>query len=1489
VSSIDERVVRVTFDNRQFEQGIASTLASLEKLTNSLKLAESTKGLSGVAANQRASLKNIEDGVTSLADRFTALGRIATGALESIGQRALFAGQQLVKALTFEPVISGFKEYETNINSIQTILANTQAAGTTLKDVNATLQELNHYSDQTIYNFSEMAKNIGTFTAAGVDLKTSTAAIKGIANLAALSGSNSMQASTAMYQLSQAISAGRVSLEDWNSVVNAGMGGTVFQRALAMNAEKMGTLSKGAVTLKGEMQNVSISGKSFRESITAKPGEKSWLTSEVLTRTLSQFTGDLTDAQLAAQGFSKAQIKAIQDQAAMAKSAATEVKTLSQLFGTFREQAGSGWAKTWEIIFGDFTEAKGLFTGVANSIGGILQASSDSRNKMLSDWKELGGRTVLIEAISNAFNGLMSVLKPIGQAFRQIFPAKTGKDLLEMTKNFRDFTEKLKIGSETADKLRRVFAGVFAIFDFGWEVIKGIVGIFAKLIGLVIGGSGDFLTIAANVGDFIVRLREAVARGDDLGKFFEKLGNILAIPIKLMQTLRSHILGLFDGFNKNGTEAADSVINFSNQLSPLGRAMDILASGGDKLDGMFDRVLDKLFGSFGPLLTKTREFFSTLGEHVVDALESVFGTISFEDVVKGINTGLLAALVLSIRNIFGGGAGNLFESVTDAFDQLTDTLGAMQNTLRAATLLQIAAAVGILTLSADKLSKIDSEGLKKALAALVGMLVQLLAAMAVMGKIGMAGFITISFGMILLATAVSLLTIAVKELSELDWKELAKGLAGTAGLLISVSVAAKIMSGATGLIPAAISMVILAGALKILFTVVQDFSTMNWGEIAKGLTGVAALLLSLGLFTRIAATGKGAIASGLGILILAGALKVLVTVVEDFAKMSWGEIGKGLTVIAAGLILIGAALNLIPPSSVISAAGVLLVSASLLLISEAIDRMGKMQWKTIGKGLATIGAALLIIAGALKLLPPSSLLSAAAILVVAASLQLIARALESMGGMSLGEIAKGLITLAGALAIIAIGVNAMVGALAGAAALLIVSASLLIMVQVLQGFASMSWEEILKGFVMMTGIFIAFAAAGILLGPLVPVLMALGVAITLLGVGILAAGAGTLLFATALGALAVAGTAATAALIAMVSGLLGLIPLALEMVGKGLVAFAQVIATAGPAIVAALVTILNALIDAINTLAPKIIDALLRLLLALLQKMAEHVPKMVDAGMRLITGILRGIADNVAKLVDAGTDVIVNFLQGIAKNLPSIIAAAFILIIAFINGLANAIRDNSAKLAEAGVNLASALIEGIIRGLAAGLQSVVNKAVEVVKSAYNAAKSFLGISSPSKEFHKLGAWSAEGMANGLDKNAILAEKSGRKLGEGTYNALKTSLSRIPDLVSSELDTTHTITPVLDLSSVKKDSNQIKRWMAPEHMVSIATTMAKARAAAFGYQSNQDQLTESVVSDAQNGSNLTFIQNNTSPKALSSAEIYRQTKNQLSIAKEDLPV
>lgn len=375
---VDQRVVEMRFDNQQFEQNVKTTMSTLDRLKAALNFKGSVQGLDAVnnaAKNNNVGL--IGQAAEAVSVKFSAMEVVAMTALSNITNSAVNAGKNIANALTLEPVMTGFQEYETQINAVQTILANTSMNGTTLEQVTAALDELNLYADKTIYNFTEMARNIGTFTAAGVELDPAVEAIKGIANLAALSGSNSEQASRAMYQLSQALAAGRVSLADWNSVVYAGMGGKVFQEALMDTAEAMGIVVDRTVN--------------FRESISSTGGKQSWLTSEVLLNTLRQFTGDLTDAELAQMGFNEAQIESIQTLAQTANDAATKVKTATQLFDTLKESVQSGWTQTWELIFGDFEQAREFFTGVSNILGGFFQQSADARNAfveavMASPW-----------------------------------------------------------------------------------------------------------------------------------------------------------------------------------------------------------------------------------------------------------------------------------------------------------------------------------------------------------------------------------------------------------------------------------------------------------------------------------------------------------------------------------------------------------------------------------------------------------------------------------------------------------------------------------------------------------------------------------------------------------------------------------------------------------------------------------------------------------------------------------------------------------------------------------------------------------------------------------------------------------------------------------------------------------------------------------------------------------------------------------------------
>lgn len=1470
MSNIDQRVVQMQFDNKQFEEGIKSTLTSLDALNKGLKLEGATKGLNDIsAATKGFSLAGIAAGIDSIADKFKALSIIGITALSNIVTKAISAGQALVSSLTVNPIKAGLEEYETNLNSIQTILSNTQWQNTGLKDVNAALNELNLYSDKTIYNFSEMARNIGTFTAAGVKLDVSVNAIKGIANLAAISGSSADQASSAMYQLSQALSTGTVKLQDWNSVVNAGMGGKVFQDALIETAKVHGVAVDKIIKDEG----------SFRDSL-----QKGWLTSSILTETLSKFTGDLTAAQLKTMGYNDQQIVGILKMGKTAQDAATKIKTFSQLLNTLQESVGSGWANTWQLIFGDFDEAKDLFTNVNNVLGGFISASAKARNQVLGDWKELGGRTAIIDAIANAFQALISVITPIKDAFREIFPAETGKELYDLSVSIRDFAAGLKIGADTADKLQRTFAGVFAVLGIGWDIVKQVGSVLAKLFGIATDGSGGFLEATARVGDFLVALHKAIEEGNGVTKFFSAIGDVLAIPIKLLKTIATAIGTLFNGFD--GNAAAKDVDGFASKLEIITKLLEAIASGGEKLNSFIGTLGEKL----KPLVANVVEFFSTLGDKITGALKG----IDLSDVLSTINTGLFAGLLLVIKQFVDkfksgdSGLKGIVTTIKDSFEELTNTMKTMQTTLKAATLLEIASAIAILTISVVALSKIDSDGLTRALTAMAVMFTELFSSMAIFEKIGgTKGFLkmpVITAALILLAIAVDLLTIAVKNLAGLDWESLSRGLTGLTVILAELVATVQLMPDDAKMVGTSVALILLATAISILVGAVTDLSGLSWEELGKGLTGVAGLLTALTLFTKFSDADKGGVLQGAGLVLLATGVKILASAVQDLSGLSWEEIAKGLLSLAGALAIIVAALDLIPPTAPLSAAGVLIVAVSLGMVADALQQMGSMSWGEIGKGLTELLGALAIIAAALIVIPPTAPLSALGVLIVAESLGKVADALEQMSKMSWEEIGKSLVELAGALGIIAGALLLMDGALPGAAALLVVSASLAVLAPILQLFGNMSWEEMGKGLLMLAGVFAVLGIAGALLTPVVPTLLLLGVAVTLLGVGMLAAGIGILAFSIAMTALSISGAAGAAAIVAIVTSLVGLIPLVAEQIGLGVIAFAEVISMAGPAILAAITTVLLALINAIVILTPVIVDALYKLILKLLETMANNVPKMVDAGLKLLTGILNGIANNIDGVVTAATNIIVNFINSISKNLPRVIQAGVDMIISFINGLAKAIDNNSEAMGKAGGDLATAIIKGMAKGLLAGGGEVAKAAKDVAKKALDAAKDFLGINSPSKKFFDVGMGTDEGFALGVDKFGHLVTKATENVGAGALASLTESLSGLSDVVSGPIDIHPVITPVLDLSSVKKDASTIGSMFATKP-ISVDAVYSSAQDASEGYYNNQKPNPDDPGTSS--GDTFTYNQYNTSPKALSTGEIYRQTKNQLSVAKGDL--
>lgn len=1379
--TIDERIVEMRFDNRQFEQNVQTSLSTLDKLKRGLDLDNAAKSLDGLGdAAKRCDMSVLGKSVETVQAKFSAFQVVAMTTFSNITNSAVNTGKRLVSALTIDPIKTGFQEYETQIGAVQTILANTQHEGTNLQQVNRALDELNTYADKTIYNFTEMTRNIGTFTAAGVNLRTSVDSIKGIANLAAISGSTSQQASTAMYQLSQALAAGKVSLMDWNSVVNAGMGGKVFQDALVRTSELLGTGAQNAINMYG----------SFRESLTR--GE--WLTTEVLTETLKQFAGAYSEADLIQQGFSEAQARDIAQMAKTAEDAATKVKTFTQLWDTLKESAQSGWTTTWEILVGDFEEAKEVLTEVSDAIGGVISETSQARNELLSGglssgWKQLldqgiadeggfiesiqevaresgdafdklvadsesfsdalkqgltdgvvssetltqavhnlrekmtgmsqeerkaagytaemieqiealdkglqngsvsmeeftekilrpSGRENLIQAVWNAAKGLVSVITPIKDAFREIFPPATADQLYSLTETLRSFSERLTLSEETADKLGRTFKGLFSVLDL---VRQGALAIFNALapLGSGAGSLADgILTITAGIGDFLVGINEAAKQGEFFGMVAQTVASALEFVVSGIERLTGF---LADAFAAPGLESFQALLG--RIQTRIGQVVDAVSGLGggvsDAADTMdsalenskFLQMLQTIFNGAKTLVSGIIGVFGGLAGALVENLSNA----NFSGVIDLLNGVSLGAIALGIKKFLDSfrevtdSVGSIKEGVIGILDGVKGCFQAWQNDVNAKALLKIAAAVAVLSASILTISLIDSEKLTASLGAITVLFTELMAAMAVFGKLDLnvRGTMKRSTAMIALSSSVLILASALKSIATLEPEQMAAGLAGIAGLMAALVAAAKVLgSGSSSIIKGSAQMVVFAAAIKILASACADLAQLDLAGLAKGLIGVGVLLAEVSLFMNAAKFSGRSVVTASGVLVLAGAMKVLASACKDFAQMGVGELVKGLSAIGAVLLEITAFTKLAGSAKglITTGAAMIEIGAAMKIFASAMADFGRMSLAEIGKGLLAMGGALAEVAVAMRFMPRNMVTMGAGLIAVGAALNIIADAMRSMGGMSWEAVAKSLVTMGGALAELAVGLNFMNGTLGGSAAMLVAAAALAVLTPVLVTLGSMSWEAIAKGLVTVAGAFAVIGTAGALLTPLLPTILGLGGAFALIGVGVAGVGAGLLLVGTGLSAIAVGITALAtslgagvaiivAGLTSIITGIAALIPAIVEKLGEAVVAFAQVITNGAPAIGEAVKTLVLTMVDVLVECVPAIAEGALELVAGVLDALVAYTPQIVDSIMQFLIAVIDGLARNMPTLIQSVVDLLMSFFSGIVSALGSI-------------------------------------------------------------------------------------------------------------------------------------------------------------------------------------------------------------------------------------------
>ena len=1301
---IDQKVVQMQFDNKQFEQNVATTMGSVEKLKQSLNFNSTSKELENFSYTVGLSIKDIKNKMWSLIE-YDIAGKLKNKFME------------VTKALTVQPISAGFNEYELKMGSIQTIMAST---GEDLETVNKYLGELNEYSDKTIYSFQDMTSNIGKFTNAGINLKDSVAAIKGVANVAAVSGANANEASRAMYNFSQALSSGYVKLIDWKSIENANMATVEFKNQLLDTAVAEGKLTKTSDGMYKTLKGTTISAtKMFNDSL-----QEQWLTSEVLTKTLGKYADETTEI------------------GKKAAKAATEVKTLSQLYDTLKESAQSGWAQTWEIIVGDFDEAKKFLAELNDLIGGMIGKSAEARNSLLENWKALGGRDELIESFRAMVDAITSIVKPIKEAFGEVFSPLTSDGLYAFTVGLKEFFQSLILTENAANNLKRVFKGIFSFFSIGVEIFKGL----WEALGIVSDGAtdlgGGLLEVLAIIGDMITAVADFIKETKIIRNIFVVIGK----AIKLVFSLAGKLIGIFTGAFESGPLEV-----FNGLLENLAEMLDSIGGSASDFGESFKNAIKNLGSTFqNSLFFKTIsalwEGIKSIASGVIKVISGIFKGIgnafaagdiqgAFEIINTILDGGVLVGITVIIKKIidlFKAPEG-ILKSIKDIFDSLSGCLKSFTQNVQAQALKTIATAILILTGSLIALTFVDKNKLDDALAAITLAFGELLLIFTLMQKIaskgGAVASIKDSVGSLssIIGMMIGLLAISyvIQKIGSLDWGTWGRGLLGITIVLGAVAGyqvmlehlvedGTKAQKGIKLVKNLAFSLLIISIPLRII-------GAMDWASWGRGLMGVTVLLAALGgvqiMMSHLVKGYKKVQDGAKAMRSMAITLLMIAIPMSIIGNMEWETWGKGLigvTVLLAALAgveimftkLAGGGKKILQ-----GAASMMIMAAAINMLVPSLVILGVLPTEKLIQGGVSIIAILATLAGAQIMLTKLAgagakmLQGAASVAILAASIGMIIPPLLTLGLMPTTMLIQGALGIVGVLASLA-GAQIMLTKLAGAgkkmiqgaASVAILAACISMVIPPILILGMMPIETLLKGVIGFATILAALAGTQIMMTKLAgggqkmiqgaASMVIMAAAIDLLVPALIALSlVPAILLAKSLGAVAiamvifgkaamtltpVAGTLLTVgAAIALfgvgvvaIGGGLILMGTGLKVLSVGLIAFVGALGVALgaaglliPGIVKAVGAIIVAILDVIIQSGPKIAEALIVVVFALCDTLMECVPKIVETVLVIITELLASLAEYVPQIVGSLLDLLVGVIQELVNKLPDVFKA----------------------------------------------------------------------------------------------------------------------------------------------------------------------------------------------------------------------------------------
>lgn len=1470
-TNVDSRVVDMQFNNSQFEANARTSISTLDKLKSSLNMSGAAKGFDEIdSAARKVDVSMLGSAVESVKMQFSALEVMAVTALVNITNSAVNTGKQLIKSLSIDQISSGYNRYVTKTSSVQTIMNST---GLSIEEVNGYLDKLMWFSDETSYGFTDMTAALAQMTSTGGDVEKLIPLITGVANATAYAGKGANEFSRAMYNLNQSYGAGSLQYMDWKSLELAGVASKELKQVFIDTAVAMGKIKEGDVTIGNFNQTLS----------------KKWADTEVMERAFGKFSQVSEEAhRLVEEGKFDTASEAIEflsgkyDELALkAFRSAQEAKSFNEAIDATKDAVSSGWMKTFELIFGNYTQAKKLWTDLANALWDTFASGAEKRNEILAEWSKLGGRDILIESFWKAWENVGKILSPIKEALNDIFPAPTAERLVELTTGLKNFMDKLSLSGEASENLKRTFKGLFAVIDILKDGFLFLVRTAAKVVELFGGPmSGGILAATGSLGDFLVKIRDAIKATDLFGKVSNLIIAILTPVANVVKMVSKSIKEFFGSVDPTKTEkVATSLSKVRAAFDPLENGINAVVKGLSKLKehlrpveegvskvrAVFDPMADavsKATNALEPLTntaSKTKSAIQNLAqavdkikeaitpaegsiENIKVALDSLFGAI-----VTGVGfvfskLGALFAFASKVGGFIAQVIGNAIKQVKSWLSQFTleDGVSIFNAGLFATLMIGINKFVGSLKFKIDDLKGILSD-FKDTLGQVRESLKEFTIGVRVNAIATIAGAIAV--------LAASLFILAL-----IPGERLAASLGAITVLFVELSATMYILSTTlknvkilkmTGKLTAlAVSILILATAMKML-------SELSWGDLIKGALAIGALMAMLTAsmvvmskyIKKVPKVSKQLIGLGVALLILVVAVKVL-------AGIELGNLAAGVGALGVLLAEIALFSKYVKNSNLAGVGAALIgVATGMVILSLAVKILGSIPFAQLAQGLLATGAALLGIALIMKMMPEGMAAKAAGILVLGIALQLLMIPIAVLGRMSLGTVATGLIAMAGGLTVLMIALKYMQGTIAGSAALLVAALAIAVLAPALFLLGSMSISTLVKGLVALAGSLAILAGAAVLLtaSGVIVSLIAVAGALALLGVAAVGIGAGIFLLSTAITTFAaMSGPAlsmAMAGITSVVMGLANLIPFVAAKVGQAIIIIAAVIIQGAPligkAIGAIVLAIMVALVDSADALA----EGLLALIDICLEVLVQSTEMLVQAGIDILMALLEGIRDSIGDVVDTAGEIIIEFLNGLSRQLPGVIDAGFNVIIAFINGIKDAIDNRGGELisaveglfVEAIMTVVEYLAEkvsdmvtagenlwnGFVEGMGSLLKKVVDKAKEIGQSVINAVTGLFRQKSPSRVFMDIGENVDRGLIIGMDSYADKVYKSAKAMGSQAIKGVNAAIKNSSDILDGGIDLNPRITPILDLSNVVNESRRLDAIFSRERAFNVA--------------------------------------------------------------------